>query len=437
MPNPSLNNNVEVIYNMTDFEGLYLAQPLLRAIAEEGYTTPTPIQARAIPPLQDGKDLMGIAQTGTGKTAAFALPILHRLATGESRMVKRGVRALILAPTRELANQIFACIKTYGRHMHLKTAVAYGGVSIRGQISALHHGVDILVATPGRLLDLKRQGCVRLDFVETFVLDEADRMLDMGFAPDVKLIAAALPNPHQTAMFSATMDQKIRGLAESLLNHPVKVEVAPVATTAARVEQHVMFVHKDKKRALLGALMSDGAIERVLIFTRSKFGADAVARHLEKGGIQTGIIHGNKSQSQRERAIKGFRNGKVRALVATDIASRGIDVDGITHVINFDLPNEPDSYVHRIGRTGRAGASGTAISFCDIEEKAFLNDIEKTIRQSVPVIEDQPYHAPDIALDPGHPIRKKRGGGRRGGAGGGNRNSKPQWKRNGNARKAA
>ncbi len=423
---------------MTDFEGLYLAQPLLRAIAEEGYTTPTPIQARAIPPLQDGKDLMGIAQTGTGKTAAFSLPMLHRLAETDGPRVKRGVRALVLAPTRELANQIFACIKTYNRHLRLKTAVAYGGISIRGQISALHHGVDILVATPGRLLDLKRQGCVRLDFVEMFILDEADRMLDMGFAPDVKLIAAALPTPHQTAMFSATMEKKVRGLAESLLDHPVKVEVAPVATTADRVEQRVMFVHKDKKRALLGELMRDEAIERVLIFTRSKHGADAVARHLEKGGVQTGVIHGNKSQSQRERAIKGFTNGKVRALVATDIASRGIDVDGITHVINFDLPNEPDSYVHRIGRTGRAGASGTAISFCDIEEKAYLNDIEKTIRQSVPVNEDHTYHAPDIALDPGHPVRKSRGGGRRGSGGGNNsRSRKPQWKRGGNAKRAA
>ncbi|NQW00984.1 MAG: DEAD/DEAH box helicase, partial [Rhodospirillales bacterium] len=373
---------------MTDFEGLYLAQPILRAIAEEGFTQPTPIQMRAIPPLMEGRDLIGIAQTGTGKTAAFSLPMLHRLAETDGPRLKRSTRALILAPTRELVSQILDCIKTYNRHLKLKTAVAYGGVSIRGQISALHHGVDVLVATPGRLLDLKRQGCLRLDRVEVFILDEADRMLDMGFAPDVKLIASELPKVHQTAMFSATMAKNVRGLVESLLDHPTKVEVAPVATTVEKIEQRVMFVRKDNKRALLGELLSNAAIERVLIFTRSKHGADNVARHLERSGVQTGVIHGNKSQSQRERAIKAFKGGRLRALVATDIASRGIDVDGITHVINFDLPNEPDSYVHRIGRTGRAGAVGAAISFCDIEEKAYLKDIEKAIRQSVPVFAD-------------------------------------------------
>ena len=433
---------------MTDFEGLYLAQPILRAVAEEGYTTPTPIQARAIAPLMGGKDIIGIAQTGTGKTAAFALPLLHRLAESAQQTKKRSTRALILAPTRELANQIHACIKTYNKYLRLKTAVAYGGVSINGQISKLHHGVDILVATPGRLLDLERQGCLRLDWVETFILDEADRMLDMGFAPDMKTISDLIPSQRQTAMFSATMAQNVKGLAEKLLNHPVKVEVAPVATTASTVKQRVLFVEKEKKRSLLAHLLEDKAVERVLIFTRSKFGADAVARHLERSGVNTGIIHGNKTQSQRERAIKAFKGGRMRALVATDVASRGIDVDGITHVINFDLPNEPDSYVHRIGRTGRAGASGTALSFCDIEEKAFLLDIQKIIRQDVEVIEDHPFHSDKIANDPGLPIKKSRGGGgggrgrgrgRRpsGGGGGGNsRQGKPHWKKGG-AKKAA
>jgi len=426
--------------NMTDFEGLGLAQPLLRAIEAEGYTSPTPIQAKAIPSMLAGHDIMGIAQTGTGKTAAFALPLLHRLSKSggkeDGRAPKRATRALILAPTRELANQIYACIKTYSRFMGLRSAVVYGGVSIRGQISTMSRGVDILVATPGRLLDLMNQNHVRLDWVEAYILDEADRMLDMGFAPDVRRITKALPEKRQTAMFSATMANTVRGLAESLLNDPVRVEVAPVATTVERIDQRVMFVPKAKKRALLGELLNDNEIGRVLIFTRTKHGADAVARHLERDGMQVGVIHGNKSQNHRERAIKGFSAGRMRALVATDIAARGIDVDGVTHVINFDLPNEPDSYVHRIGRTGRAGAVGAAISFCDIEEKAYLRDIEKTIRQSVPVFEDHAYHCPVIASDPGTTRKKQGGGGRgkgngNGGPKGGNANRrKPQWKRN-------
>lgn len=417
---------------MTDFEGLELAQPILRAIAEEGYTTPTPIQAQTIPYLLEGRDIMGIAQTGTGKTAAFALPLLHRLAkTGGTRPPKKGARALILAPTRELAGQIQTCIKTYSKHMGLRSTVVYGGVSIRGQIGALARGVDVLVATPGRLLDLMNQNCVTLDFVETFILDEADRMLDMGFAPDVKKISAKVPTERQTALFSATMANTVMGLAESLLDDPVRVEVTPVATTVERIDQRVLFVPKSQKRALLGEMLQQGGmnnvtggdIGRVLIFTRTKHGADAVAYHLEKRGVKTGVIHGNKSQNHRQRAISSFSSGKVRALVATDIAARGIDVDGVTHVINFDLPNEPDSYVHRIGRTGRAGAVGTAISFCDIEEKAYLKDIEKTIRQDVEVFEDHPFHCPDAANDPGK-NRPKRGGG--GGNRNGNRNHKPQ-----------
>jgi len=438
----TLNNNVEEFYIMTDFSGLGLAQPLLRAVEAEGYTTPTPIQARAIPLMLEGRDIMGIAQTGTGKTAAFTLPMLHNLdATKTGRMPKRSVRSLIIAPTRELALQIFTNVKTYNRHLNLRTAVVYGGVSIRGQISALASGVDVLVATPGRLLDLMRQGYVALDRVEVFVLDEADRMLDMGFAPDVKAIGAALPRQHQTAMFSATMAKNVRGLAEKLLENPFKIEVAPVATTADKVEQQILFVRKDNKRALLGELLSNEDVKRVLIFTRSKHGADKVARNLEKDGVKSGVIHGNKSQGQRERAIKEFSSGRVRALVATDVASRGLDVDGVTHVINFDLPNEPDSYVHRIGRTGRAGATGIAISFCDIEEKAYLLDIEKTIRQSIPVIEDHPFHAPEVANDPGL-VRKPNGGGGRkapfGRKGGNSPKRKPQkqWKPNA-GRKAA
>jgi ATP-dependent RNA helicase RhlE len=389
----------------------------------------------------DGKDLMGIAQTGTGKTAAFALPLLHRLTATIQQTKKRSTRALILAPTRELANQIHSCIKTYSKYLHLKSAVAYGGVSISGQISKLYYGVDILVATPGRLLDLERQGCVRLDWVEVFILDEADRMLDMGFAPDMKTISNLIPRQRQTAMFSATMAQNIKGLAEKLLNHPLKVEAALDATTASKVVQRVLFVEKENKRALLVHLLEDKSVNRVLVFTGSKFGADAVAHHLEKNGVNTGIIHGNKTQSQRERAIKGFKGGRMRVLVATDVASRGIDVDGITHVINFDLPDNTDNYVHRIGRTGRAGASGTALSFCDIEEKAILFDIQKAIGQEVEVIDDQPFHSPEVANDPGLPVKKKRGGGNNRGRrpfnGGGNSHpGKAHWKKGG-SKKAA
>jgi ATP-dependent RNA helicase RhlE len=426
---------------MTDFEGLYLAPPILRAVAEQGYTIPTPIQARTIAPLMDGKDLMGIAQTGTGKTAAFALPLLHRLTATIQQTKKRSTRALILAPTRELANQIHSCIKTYSKYLHLKSAVAYGGVSISGQISKLYYGVDILVATPGRLLDLERQGCVRLDWVEVFILDEADRMLDMGFAPDMKTTSNLIPRQRQTAMFSATMAQNIKGLAEKLLNHPLKVEAALDATTASKVVQHVLFVEKENKRALLVHLLENKSVNRVLVFTGSKFGADAVARHLEKNGVNTGILHGNKTQSQREHAIKGFKGGRMRVLVATDVASRGIDVDGITHVINFDLPDNTDNYVHRIGRTGRAGASGTALSFCDIEEKAILFDIQKAIGQEVEVIDDQPFHSTEVANDPGLPVKKKRGGGNNRGRrpfnGGGNSHpGKAHWKKGG-SKKAA
>lgn len=386
---------------MTDFAGLELAQPILRAIADEGYSTPTPIQGKAIPPLLAGRDLLGVAQTGTGKTAAFALPILHDLGQDAGKPSRNRPRALILAPTRELAGQINDSFRGYGRHLDLRSTVIFGGVSARPQIQALARGIHVLVATPGRLLDLMNQGHVRLDAVEIFVLDEADRMLDMGFVRDVKKIIAALPAKRQTLLFSATMPKSVQTLAAGLLDDPVRVEVAPAATTAEKVEQSVLFVPKDKKRALLGDLLQDEDIARVLIFTRTKHGANRVAKHLHQCGIEADAIHGNKTQNARQRALKGFRSGQVRALVATDIAARGIDVDGVTHVINFDLPNEPESYVHRIGRTARAGAGGIAISFCDHEERAYLRDIEKTIRQSVPVVDDHAYHRPEIANDPG------------------------------------
>ncbi len=382
---------------MTNFAGLELAQPILRAISDEGYTTPSPIQGKSIPPLLQGRDLLGVAQTGTGKTAAFALPLLHHLAQNNKKAESRRPRALILAPTRELASQIADSLKSYGRHLHLRTGVVFGGSSIRPQIKALSHGLHILVATPGRLLDLMNQGHLRLDAIEVFILDEADRMLDMGFINDMRKITAALPKRRQTVLFSATMPKSVQGLVHDLMNDPVRVEVAPTATTAEKVEQRVLFVPKDKKRALLSELLNNQDIERVLIFTRTKHGADRVARHLHHSGVRSDAIHGNKAQNARQRALHSFRSGRIRALVATDIAARGIDVEGVTHVINFDLPNEPESYVHRIGRTARAGADGIAISFCDHDESAYLRDIEKTIRQSVTVIEGHPYHAPEIA----------------------------------------
>ena len=382
---------------MNSFLGLELAPPLLRAISDEGYTTPSPIQEKSIPVLLKGNDLLGVAQTGTGKTAAFALPLLHRIAATGNKSLPRRPRALILAPTRELAGQINDSLKAYGRNLPLRSLAVFGGASIRPQIKLLAKGVHIIVATPGRLLDLMNQGHIQLDAVEVFILDEADRMLDMGFIPDVKKITTALPQSRQTVMFSATMPKSIQGLADGLLKEPVRVEVSPGATTAEKVEQKVLFVAKEKKRALITELMTDKNIERVLVFTRTKHGADRVARHLDQSGIKSAAIHGNKSQNARQRALDSFRSGKIRALVATDIAARGIDVDGVTHVINFDLPNEPESYVHRIGRTARAGEKGIALSFCDHEERGYLRDIEKLIRQSVPVKEDHPFHAADIA----------------------------------------
>ncbi|ATB31795.1 DEAD/DEAH box helicase [Melittangium boletus] len=376
------------------FEDLKLAEPLLRAVKAEGYTSPTPIQQQAIPHVLEGKDVLGCAQTGTGKTAAFTLPILQRLSVGRPSPPARGrpIRALVLSPTRELAAQIGDSVKAYGRHTGLTSAVIFGGVGQSAQEQALKSGVDILVATPGRLLDLMSQGFVSYKSLEVFVLDEADRMLDMGFIHDVKRVIAALPRQKQTLFFSATMPPEIQGLANSILVKPVRVEVAPVATTAETIDQRLYFVEKEQKRGLLVHLLqSDTGIQRALVFTRTKHGANRVARHLEAAGIGAEPIHGNKSQNARERALAAFKSGACRVLVATDIAARGIDIDGISHVINFDLPNVPETYVHRIGRTGRAGAAGIALSFCDGEERAYLKDIERTIRRRVPVVEAGPY----------------------------------------------
>ncbi len=371
---------------MTQFTDFGLATPVLRALEEAGYTTPTPIQAQAIRPAMEGRDLCGIAQTGTGKTAAFALPILHRLSLEDRRPPRRGCRVLVLSPTRELANQIADSFTDYGKHLRYTNTVVFGGVTIGRQERALAPGVDILVATPGRLIDLVDRRSLTLEGVEILVLDEADQMLDLGFIHALKRIVRMLPQKRQSLFFSATMPKNIAGLAAQYLNDPVQVAVTPVATTAERVEQQVIFAHTGAKQALLGHILRDPAIDRVLVFTRTKHGADRVVRGLDKVGIAGAAIHGNKSQPQRERALQAFRDGECRVLVATDIAARGIDVEGVTHVVNFDVPNVPESYVHRIGRTARAGADGLAISFCNDEERAYLRDIERLTRQKVPVV---------------------------------------------------
>jgi ATP-dependent RNA helicase RhlE len=368
------------------FAELGLAEPLQRALTDEKYLTPTPIQAQAIPLVLGGRDLLGIAQTGTGKTAAFALPILHRLAEKRVHAGPRRTRALILAPTRELAIQIGEGFRTYGKHLGLRHAVVFGGVGHRAQIEVMARGVDVLVATPGRLLDLMGQNRVRLDAVSVLVLDEADRMLDMGFIRDVRRIAAELPQQRQSLLFSATMPAEVAELTRALLKDPVRVEVTPTATPIERIEQRVFHVEAARKRSLLTELLADPALGRVIVFTRTKHGADRVAEHLDRAGIQADAIHGNKSQNQRQRTLSNFHAGDLRVLVATDIAARGIDVDDVTHVINFELPHEPDSYVHRIGRTARAGASGVAISFCDPAERGNLRAIERLTKRTLTVI---------------------------------------------------
>lgn len=371
------------------FKELELIEPILKAVEKQGYTEPTPIQQQAIAPALKGRDLLGCAQTGTGKTAAFALPILQRLS--EAKGEKACVKALVLTPTRELALQIYESFLSYGGNLSLKCCVVFGGVSQVPQVEKLKSGADILVATPGRLLDLVNQKLLRLDGIEEFVLDEADRMLDMGFINDVKKVIANLPKKRRTMLFSATMPDEIAELANSLLHDPVKVEVAPPATTAELIKQSVFLTDKAKKRELLTWIIRNHAIYSALVFTRTKHGADRVARALNGAKISAMAIHGDKSQSARQFALSNFKSGRVQVLVATDIAARGIDIDGLSHVINFDLPNEPESYVHRIGRTGRAGADGIAISFCDFDELSYLKDIEKLIRQKIPVEQENPF----------------------------------------------
>ncbi len=365
------------------FDDLALIEPILRAVRAEGYTSPTPIQAQSIPPLLAGRDLCGTAQTGTGKTAAFALPILQRLATTPGA---GGIRCLVLSPTRELAAQIGESFASYGRHLKVRHTVVFGGVGQAAQERALRAGVDVLIACPGRLLDLMGQGFVRLDKLEVFVLDEADRMLDMGFIHDVRKVIAKLPTQRQTLLFSATLPKDIEELAAKILKNPARVSVAPVSATADRIRQTVRFVNQPEKRAALEQILRDPKITRAIVFTRTKHGANRVAEALSKANIGAEAIHGNKSQNARERALANFKRGTTRVLVATDIAARGIDVDGISHVINFDLPEVPETYVHRIGRTARAGADGEAISLCDGEERALLRDIEKLTRQRIPEI---------------------------------------------------
>ncbi|MGE5522014.1 MAG: DEAD/DEAH box helicase [Candidatus Dadabacteria bacterium] len=368
------------------FEQLGLIAPLLKALQKEGYTIPTPIQSEAIPPALQGKDILGLAQTGTGKTAAFALPILQLLNREQGKGYKH-TRALILTPTRELAVQIHESFQTYGKYTNVNQEVIFGGVSQYSQTVSLRNGVDVLIATPGRLLDLMNQGYVHLDYLDIFVLDEADRMLDMGFINDVKKIVKALPARRQTMLFSATMPPQIAQLVASMLQSPVTVEVTPASSTAERIDQSVYFIQKQQKQSLLVHLLNEKRIARTLVFTRTKHGADKIAKELKKASIQADAIHGNKSQTARQNALANFKRGKLKVLVATDIAARGIDVDALDHVINFDLPDVPETYVHRIGRTGRAGASGIAISFCDgKEEMGNLKSINKLIGLKIPAI---------------------------------------------------
>jgi len=389
------------------FDSLNIIDPILKSLQEEGYTTPTPIQAEAIPIILQGTDLLGCAQTGTGKTAAFAIPILQLLSANKVYDRKRKIRSLIVTPTRELAIQIGESFNAYGRHTGLTNTVIFGGVNQNPQTAALIHGVDIVVATPGRLLDLLNQGFLHLRDVEILVLDEADRMLDMGFIHDVKKILTVLPKKRQSLFFSATMPPEIVTLAATILHHPSKVSVTPVSSTVEIINQSIYFVDKGNKNALLVDLLKDDKIKTALVFTRTKHGADKVVKVLQKHNITAEAIHGNKAQNARQRALKNFKAQTTRVLVATDIAARGIDVDDLEYVINFEMPNIAETYVHRIGRTGRAGAKGTALSFCDAEEKEYLRDIEKLIAKKIPVIDKHPFPLMDH-----HPVKAPKQQGR-------------------------
>lgn len=373
------------------FTQLNLIEPILKALETEGYTQPTPIQQQAIPSILKLKDLLGCAQTGTGKTAAFAIPMLQILHMRHLKTNKRAIKALVLTPTRELAIQIQESFNAYGKNLPVKNLVVFGGVGQQPQVDGLRRGVDILVATPGRLLDLMNQGHISLTDIEIFVLDEADRMLDMGFIHDVKKIVAKLPPARQTLFFSATMPAEIEKLANTILKNPVTVEVTPVSSTAETINQFVYFVDKPDKKQLLKYLLEEKNINHALVFSRTKHGADRIAKDLTKLGIKSAAIHGNKSQNARQRALTEFKDRSLRVLVATDIAARGIDIDDLAHVFNYDLPNIPETYVHRIGRTGRAGANGTAYSFVDAEENEYLLEIHKLIKRVIPIVEDHPY----------------------------------------------
>ncbi len=410
------------------FQDLNLIEPILRALKTEGYTTPTPIQEQAIPIILQHKDLLGCAQTGTGKTAAFAIPILQLLYQDRlQHKEQKTIKAIILTPTRELAIQINESFAAYGKHTGLKHLVIFGGVSQNPQVDALRRGVDILVATPGRLLDLMNQRFVKLDHIKMLVLDEADRMLDMGFVNDVKKIIAKVPAKRQTLFFSATMPNEIQQLANTILSHPEKVEVTPISSTADTIQQSLFYVEKSDKRSLLIHVLKDKNIKTALVFTRTKHGADKVVKDLTRVGITAEAIHGNKSQNARQRALTNFKNRTTRVLIATDIAARGIDIDELTHVINYELPNIPETYVHRIGRTGRAGASGIALSFCDEEEIEFLKDIHKLIGKNIPVNEAHPYPmSPSLMAKKLEPANK--------GGSGGQRNQRSSGRRDGKKR---
>ncbi len=387
------------------FKNLELSQPILKALDAQGYTSPTPIQQQAIPLVLQGRDLLGVAQTGTGKTAAFGIPILQLL---DEKKSHKGIKALILTPTRELAIQIDESLSNYGKYTNLSHTVIFGGVSQVNQVNKLKRGIDILVATPGRLLDLMNQGFINLRQLEIFVLDEADRMLDMGFIHDVKKVIKVLPAKRQTLFFSATMPAEIQSLADMLLKDPAKVEVTPASSTVDKIQQRIYFTNKPDKRKLLLHLLESNGISNALVFTRTKHGADKVARFLDKASIRSAAIHGNKSQNSRQNALKNFKNGNLNVLVATDIAARGIDIDELTHVFNFDLPNVPETYVHRIGRTGRAGNEGIAISFCAAEERKELKDIEKLAAIKIPVVEGHPYPMDPNAAPQAAPPQRNR-----------------------------
>ncbi|MFG1360230.1 DEAD/DEAH box helicase [Xanthobacter pseudotagetidis] len=418
---------------MTSFSNLGLAEPIVRALEEAHLSTPTPIQDQAIPKILAGRDLIGIAQTGTGKTAAFALPILDRLIRHRRKSEPKAVRVLVLSPTRELSGQIVDSFESFGRHAGITVELAIGGVPMGRQIRALGRGVDVLVATPGRLLDLADNRAVRLDQVEVLVLDEADQMLDMGFVHAIRAIVRRIPQKRHSLFFSATMPQAIAELAGSMLHDPVTVAVTPVAKTADRVEQRVIHVDKARKGALLAEVLSQEPIDRALVFTRTKHGADKVVRVLAKAGHPAEAIHGNKSQNQRDRVLQAFRDGEIRVLIATDIAARGIDVTGVSHVVNYDLPNVPESYVHRIGRTARAGREGIAISFCDHEERAFLKSIERLIKMQIPASDRRGAAAPEAIADvpseerPARPQNAGRRGGSSGGPSGGHRGERQRF----------